>query len=253
MSNPLMHLDRKAFLSAGFLVTKRFQRPAYASSRLLPDYLLSASSCLGTFIPDTWCIDWTGESRELRGEKAKSFGLTDEALQGLMKFVTSRFEKSFFWPNVCASLDAARNIVKSFLPDRTDIVVLELALAQACVKEFCQAAEPQPPKEGVSPQGRQGVYEMILKGRPVLETGIPLGFEPLVFNMGLSCSWLCNGLEVTVNRDLGIAPNPLGLISTLSEALQCVAHISQDHVNAEPGLWLPWLLVDHTQEPVEAP
>jgi hypothetical protein len=89
---------------------------------------------------------------------------------------------------------------------------------------------------------------MILKRRPVLETGTPLGFEPLGFNVGLSCSWMCNGLEVTVNRDLGITPNPLGLISTLSEALQCVAHISQDHVGAEPGLWLPWLLVDHTQE-----
>jgi hypothetical protein len=154
-----MHLDPNAFLSAGFLVTKRFQRPPHVSSRLLPDYLLSASSCLGSFIPDTWCVDWTGDSRELRREKAKSFGLADEALQGLMTFVTSRFEKSFFWPNVCASLDAARDIVRGFLFDQLDIVILELALAQECVDEFCRAATTPPARNGFSPEGRQGVHD----------------------------------------------------------------------------------------------
>ena len=77
-----------------------------------------------------------------------------------------------------------------------------------------------------------------------------LGFEPLVFNGGLSCSWLCNGLETTVAEQLGIRPNASGLISTFEEACRCVEFISRDEIGAEPGLWLPWLVIEHpTKQP----
>lgn len=243
-----MHLDHRDYLTAGFFITKRVKRPTYCSGDLLPDYLLSASPCLGTFIPDTWCIAWTGDTPEFRWEKAAAFGLTEDDLKLLTQFVTPRIEESFKWPNVCSSLAAARELVHGFLAAQPDIVIFELALPQQYADEFRLAAEPPPPQEGFAPWGRQGVHEMILKGQPILGTGNPLGFEPLVFEYSLSCSWLCNGLEVIVHRDLGIAPNPFGFIGSLTEAVRCVAHISREDVGAEPGLWLPWLIVDHTKE-----
>jgi len=88
---------------------------------------------------------------------------------------------------------------------------------------------------------------MILAGNPVADGGVSLGFEPLVFDGSTPpCSWLCNHLEVSVHRDLGIVPNRHGLIGTYDEARRCTDCISRDDVGAEPGLWLPWLVVDRS-------
>jgi hypothetical protein len=49
-----------------------------------------------------------------------------------------------------------------------------------------------------------------------------------------------------VARALGIMPNAAGLLADPEEARRAVAYISGDGVGAEPGLWLPWLLIEHT-------
>ncbi|HEU5171320.1 MAG TPA: hypothetical protein VFU46_12320 [Gemmatimonadales bacterium] len=77
-------------------------------------------------------------------------------------------------------------------------------------------------------------------------SGRRLGFEPLVFYHALGCSWLCNGLDRLVARDVGIRPNASGLLADADEAHRAVEYISRDDVGAEPGLWLPWLLVEHS-------
>lgn len=242
-----MNVDSTDFLSAGFFITKRVHRSSYNSPDLLPENLLSASECICTFVPDTWCVAWTGDTPELRWEKAKVFALDPEALARLTDHVTSRFEVSFGWPNVCFSLAAAREIVQGLLTDRKDVVVFELGLHKQFMEAFLKAAEPPPSPPGHAPMGRQGVLEMILKELPLAAGGIPLGFEPLVFYYSLSDSWLCNGLETVFHDRLGLTPNAQGFIASLEEALRGVELLWEGKVAAEPGLWLPWLILDHTR------
>jgi hypothetical protein len=235
------------FVSAGFFVTREVDRPSYVSTDLLPDRMVSASACVAPFIPDTWCIEWTQDTPECRAEDAKAFALDSAALGKVTAWVTPRFGKTIGCPNVLKDFDSAKDLVDLFLGSLLDVKVLELGLHRSMTEEFSREAEPPPQKPEFVSTGRQGVHEVILQGNPPAQGGNILGFEPLVFDCSLSCSWLCNGLDTVVEQTLGIRPNQYGFIGTFDDARRCVAYISRDEVGAEPGLWLPWLIIDHTQ------
>lgn len=236
------------FISAGFLVTREINRPSYVSATLLPDRIISASSCIAPFIPDTWCIEWTQDTPEERIENAKGFALDFNTLGKVTAWATPKFGKTIGWPNVITDFHSAKELVDLFISTLPDFKVLELGLHRSLVDVFCHEAEPPPQKPGFAANGRQGVHESILKGNLLTQSGEILGFEPLVFDCSLSCSWLCNSLDTAVEQDLGIRPNQHGLIETFAEASNCVEYISRDDVGAEPGLWLPWLIIDHSQK-----
>jgi hypothetical protein len=186
------------FISAGFIVTRPIARPSYASADLLPDLIVSASPCLANFIPDTWCIEWTQDGLQSRIEKAEVFGLDSSGLTEVTAWVTAKFDDSVAWPNVLMNIEVARQFVNIFLNSLSDVRILELALHRSHIDQFCQKAEPPPQQPGFAPIGRQGVHEAILKTTPPTNGGRILGFEPLVFDFSLSCSWLCNNLETAV-------------------------------------------------------
>lgn len=234
-----------SFTSAGFLVTRRVERPDYLSPDLLPEKIISASSCICSFIPDTWAIEWTGDTGESREEEASIFGLESSQLEKVIEWVNPLLNKDIGWPNVCFRLDTAREIKRLFLPSLDDVVIIELALPDSLVDSFKEEAKPSAQDKFAGIFGRQGVYEAVLKGQRASSAGRTLGFEPLVYDGALSCSWLCNGLEKEVRENLGIYPNKQGLIKAFKDAQRCVDYISKEEVGAEPGLWLPWLLIEH--------
>jgi hypothetical protein len=242
-----MYIQLSDFISAGFLVTREVDRPSYVSAELLPPRIFSASGCIAQFIPDTWCIEWAQNTPEQRVEDAATFGLDSIDMKAITAWTTPRFSTSIRWPNVIADVDTAKELVNRFLGTLSDVKVLQLGLHRSMTDGFCHEAEPPPQKPGFAPMGRQGVHEMILEGNPVAQGGHILGFEPLVFNHCLSCSWLCNGLDTVIAQAIGIKPNQYGLIEGFGEAHKCVEYISRDDVGAEPGLWLPWLIIDHTE------
>lgn len=234
------------FVSAGFYVTRSIARPNYADSLLLPDRIVSASRCITKFLPDTWCLEWTGDTDTERYEAAEFFGFDEHALLTLVSEATSAFDSQFGWPNVNWDLDSARSL-SALISDRTpDIRILELGLHDDFVETFCRDAEPEQ-HEGYAPVGRQGIHEMILQRRKISGLGTAIGFEPLLSDGMISCSWLCNGLETVVADRLDIRPNSNGLIDTFDDAAIAVSHIARDDVGAEPGLWLPWLIVEHNR------
>ncbi len=241
-----MTAPNASFLSAGFLVTRKVDRSQYHSPDLLPSRLISASSCICTFIPDTWAIEWASDTRDDSVRKAAFFGLDKHELPEIQAWITHGFQGLFRWPNVCPNIEIATNLVRRYLGGCNDIIVFELALHESYVEAFCRAAEPPPPKPGFAEIGRQGVHEVILERRRIRHDGHRLGFEPLEFYTSLSCSWLCNGLEKLAHDALGIRPNAHGLIEDFEDARKVVELISRPDTGAEPGLWLPWLLIDHT-------
>jgi hypothetical protein len=240
-----MRLD--SFRSAGFLVTRRFPRPEYSAADLLPALMVSASSDLATFIPDDWCIAWCGVAPEDRRAAAARLGIPPDRVDGVVATVTSRIAAAerYGWPNISYTLEAAWEMVRVGAPEG-GLTVLELGLAMVDVPALLEASTPPEPQPGAAPVGEPGVRIALRRDLPVLASGRPLGFEPLCFNTTLGCSWLCNGLEVPVAHELGIRPNGVGLLSDSEEARRAVAYISRDDVGAEPGLWLPWLLLEHS-------
>lgn len=177
---------------------------------------------------------------------AEFFGLTEDQLVDLITTVTPGFDQKFGWPNVIWELDTARSLATTFL-HCPEVRILELGLHHEFVAMFCRDAEPEQ-HEGFAPVGRQGIHEALLKHRRTSDRGTPLGFELLLSDRTLSCSWLCNGLETVVAEQLHIKPNGTGLIETIDEAHPVTSFIAREEVGAEPGLWLPWLIIDHTTD-----
>jgi hypothetical protein len=235
------------YISAGFVVTRRLSRPAYCSPDLLPSTIVSASGDLGAFLPDVWAIAWCGVQPDDRRAEAAKLGIGPERVAGIVARVTALIadDSRYGWPNICYSLDAAAEMVRLAASERGGLLVLELGLDVRDVPGFLEASTPPVAEPGMAPYGEPGVRIALRRGAPVLANGRPLGFEPLVFDGALGCSWLCNGLEAAVASALGIRPNASGLLADAQEARRAVAYISGDAVGAEPGLWLPWLLVQH--------
>ena len=234
-------IDTSDYYSAGFTITRRVDRPDWCSARLLPEKLLSLSDHICPIAPETWCIEWTGDTRETRLEKAAAFGLDADGLERLTAWVTARFGESIGWPNICLDPGTARELA-SLLP-APDLAHCELAVHRRHWKRFMRAAAPPPHQPGGAPVGPPGIYEA-LQRKAAVTTGKVLGHEPLVFDRSLSDSWLCNGLDREVESELGIRPNRHGFIESFEDACRCVEYISRDDVGAEPGLWLPWLVVE---------
>ena len=233
-------------VSGGFYITQSIQRPAYSNPRLLPKRVVTASRCITKFLPDTWCIEWTNDCVSERKMTAEYFGLNENEMYSLISEMTAAFDSSLDWPNTIRDLKFARSIADSFLADEPDIRILELGLHSEYVRAMCEDMEPEQ-HAGFAPVGRQGIHEAILRMQQVSRTGMILGFEPLLSNHSIACSWLCNGLETEVAEHLAILPNANGLIDTFEEAQAAVSYIGRDEVGAEPGLWLPWLIIDHTK------
>jgi hypothetical protein len=63
--------------------------------------------------------------------------------------------------------------------------------------------------------------------------------------MALGCSWLCNELETEVGKR-GIRVNEHGLFEDFDSSLKFAEWLNTGEIGAEPGLWLPWLLLDYS-------
>ncbi len=219
----------------------------YGARELLPETILSASSCICPFVPGTWAIAWCSHSRSERASQALRFGFSEDSLDNLISTVTliASDASNYGFPNVCFSIEAAVALVQTALPDVPGLVLFELGLHQDYVDVFCKEAAPPASPPGFAPVGENGVLSAVRRNTQLSGTGRLLGFEPVVFDASLSCSWLCNGLEREVASILGVRPNEHGFLSDLESARRSVTYISRPDVGAEPGLWLPWLLVEH--------
>jgi hypothetical protein len=116
------------------------------------------SACISRFIPDTWCIGWTGESRV---EEAQAFDINRKTLSKVIDRVTPRFGSQLGWPNIVFNLETARQLVEQFVSTTNDFKKLELGLHKSFIEIFCNEAEPPPQQSGFAPIGHQGIHEAI--------------------------------------------------------------------------------------------
>jgi hypothetical protein len=172
--------------------------------------------------------------------------MSSEHWADVRSWATGEFDVSFGWPGVFYTVAAALDARRRFFDSVSRLKVIGLGLPRSWLEDFVLEATPSPSPDGFAPVGESGFLRMARRAEPLATGYHPLGFELLNLEMGhLVHSWLCNGLEVHCSEALGIVPGPTGLIDTYEEAERCLSEINKDDVGREPGLWLPWWLVEY--------
>lgn len=225
-------------VSGGFYVTHLLRRPdGLAKQAPLPEWLLTLSSCLTEFLPDTWALEWVSCSHEERLEAMEKLGLPAESLSALMSFATEAFNREELgWPCVWQSLAAARAVKAGFAQTDSAMVIVELGVPVDYAEKLLADIAPE---DGL---GKPGFYARLESRTPLHDAGVVVGWEPLGVESGDSYhSWLCNHLQDAGLARLGITPGPFGLLPAEGDARGIVALI-EGGLGAEPVPWFPGVL-----------
>jgi hypothetical protein len=227
-------MDTAAVTAGGYVLTRRVSRDdRFMASDLLPAAFPSFSPCPAPQAFEYW---WDDES----ASAATDFGVDPGRVGEVARWYRSEFGVRLGAPTIAFFVEAVREFAAQFVADTSGLVLLGSGLAPAHRDRLL--AERAAPEE----LGEYGVYEMLQRRRPLATGERVLGFEPLSYQHGLEHSWVCNGLEREAADQLGIRPDAeTGLLSTETDAAAVIAMIEQGELGAEPGLWLPWLVVEY--------
>ncbi len=222
------------YVSGGYFLTRRVLRnDRFMSSELLPASFVTLSGCLADFALEFW---WNHEN--VAG--ATRFGVNENRLPALIDWYREQFDRRLGAPNVAFSTDVISEFLQNFVDDTTGLVILGCGVSEEHQERLLQGHRT--PEE----RGEYGVFKMLEGNHPLEPGGSALGFELMSYDLGLEHSWLCNSLEREVQSRYDIAPNlQTGLLESYEDAVTAADYISQDEVGAEPGTWLPWLVVQY--------
>jgi hypothetical protein len=215
-------------------------RPEWARTEL-PERIVSGSRCLNADLTDVWLDAWREREGDMEGvyrQASDEWGIDRQGVDALcLRYQTDR-EMDV---HGIRSRSAAQEIARQLLSARPDAVIVGFGLPRECVEEVVAVASAGG-AEGPPAMINQYIVDALEREQPLEAGATVLGFEPLVIDASLSCSWLCNGIDRAAAEKLGIGTNAFGLIERREDADRVVRYIREDG-HAEPGLWLPWLLV----------
>ena len=240
-------INLEDYYSGGYYITHYIEHPAFIPEAMRPVRTVTLTPCLNQFYPDHWSIEWCTLSDWQRLRSSSMFGTTPENISSFIRRVTDLVGIDFDLPNTCRSLDIARQYVGELAHKPDSLVIIGLGLHHSLVNDFLAETKPPVSEPGYAPIGECGSHLAISRKERLEPKGRKLGFEPLCFDDfgGRTCSWFCNGLEVPCQDQLGIGMNSLCLIDDFTDAMRCMEYISRDETGAEPGYWVPWLLVSY--------
>lgn len=228
-----MAMADREFLAGGYFLTRLIERnDEFMAPDLLPDRIMTLSSCLTHVALEFW---WNQENVA----EAADFGVPSDRRPDLITWYLDQFESRIGAPGVAFSTAVLREFVDRFVPDPSGLVILGCGLDAKSAARLIRDRRAPPER------GEYGVFEMVEKHVPLEEGGTPQGFEVVSYEYGLEHSWLCNSLERDVHEQFGSEPNGRGLLDTFEEAATVADYVNRDDVGAEPGLWLPWLVVQY--------
>jgi hypothetical protein len=226
-------VDDRALVAGGyFLVRPGAEGDRYGASDLLPERVLSLSSCIADFALTTW---WSLDN----AVEAVDFGVDERRLSDLVDWYRAHLDSSLGFPNVAFDRSVIGEFVHEFVDDPSDLRVIGGAISRLDTERLLAFEQAVASAD----LGRYGVCEMLERNLEPDAGGVVVGYEPVSFQYGLECSWLCNGLESGVAASLGFGPDPsTGLVAAIEDAARLTDLVNEGHVGAEPGLWLPWQL-----------
>lgn len=235
-------------VSGGFYVSRIVNRPPWISDALLPERLLTLSSCLTDFFPDAWAIEWASYSEAERIAAAAKVGVRANDIPMLIRFATDALDSGRLgWPCVWQSSSAALEAITKFDCSPMEFAILELGIPVDVVEELLNELAPNPC------EGELGLYTCLRKNEPLDVAATSVGWELLgVEHGGQFHSWLCNSLQDALAAATGAKPGPFGLLETEHDARALDALIANG-LGAEPVPWFPGLIsrLEWSADPVE--
>ncbi len=221
--------------SAGYVLVAESVRPDYMDSRLIPETVLSISTCICEHHPNIDVL-W-GMSTQAKATYEHELKLNQQGSTELMAWIDTYHESGQLgYPQTFQSLDLAHTFKRQFL-SHVAVKVVGLALPEAHISTFLEDSEM-----GESPE-RYGIERFVMR-RENVETGHLLGYEVLGYEKGIFHSYLCNGLESEFAEQFPFRLNEHGLIPTLEEAERYCTYSNQEDVETESVLWLPWAIFE---------
>lgn len=207
---------------------------------LLPQRFWSLSDCLCKIFPGTEALSWAKGDKDTQRHFREALSLSEREAEKLRAWVDARFnEGAIGWPSVFLSLDVAHQFGRLYLQDVPNLKLVATGLPQSNVLALVEDGV------GDASQGQSGVEAQLLKRLALPKEGWRRrGYEILGHDHGGFHSFACNGLEEDYKDKLGIKLNAEGLIESLQEAALATDYTGRDDVGAEPGLWLPWLMLE---------
>ena len=228
------------FAFAGYLITRPVARPAGMDSSLIPERILTASSCFACVLPDTWALSWGNVTEEERREALRMFGIAEKRFADLARDVDAIFHRgAIVFPSLIVDEEAARELW-TWTKGCEDAIVLGLGLPMQLVPRFLedQGRFRNPPPDPIS---------VLEQRRPMPSGGELRGFELLASDPPgtFSHTQICNGLEKDLLERHGAHLNAFGLIDDLALAQRWATEITREKLG-EPLLWLPWAVFDYS-------
>lgn len=229
------------FLGGYYLVqaTPRSELEEWWPPPLVPRIFWTVDEYICNLFPGSWGPTWVRPSPRELEEVRQNLSLTEKELVTLREWVDSQMDRGVFgWPNVFLDPEAAREFHHRYLSARADVKLLTISLPDIYVEEFLRHAAG-------SNQGRDGVYQMMMKRANAPECLRTHGFEVLGYDMGSFHSFVVNYLQVEYRDKLAISLNAFGKIDDYTQATRAADHTRLDTTGAEPALWLPWRIDEH--------
>lgn len=221
----------------GYYIVRPLPTPIGLGDGLLPENILTLSSCLTDVFPPWWALPSTQRSTEEQAAAIAELGLHEARLEPLMHLVNDSLRRGdLHWPCVWQSPQAAERALSLLHEGSVEFHVIELAVPVAARAGLLRELEPDP---GL---GACGLYTVLRANKEAEPVGVRLGWEVLGVEFGGDFhSWLCNGIHKIARDRLGIRPGALGLLQSEAEARSVVGLID-DGLGAEPVPWFAGLL-----------
>ncbi|RJP02832.1 hypothetical protein D3D03_03300 [Exiguobacterium sp. RIT452] len=216
-------------------------RKDYMDEKIVPETVLSVSSCLCKQYPDT-SILW-GNSEVKKARYMDQLGLSLNTVQLFEQWIEEhRNTGDVLFPQVFSSLHSAQDFLNRFLIQHPGIRIISIGLPERYKSDFLEDIElfssknPEP----------YGVEKMLLQHHPPEKDGAKkVGYEVLGFDSGSFHSYLCNGLERDFRQHFNFSPNRFGLIDSIEEADRYSDYCNALGEETESVLWLPWGIFEH--------
>jgi hypothetical protein len=202
---------------------------------------------LTELLPDVWCFA-PDESDPVKAT-INTLGLEQHDLVELNKWFRDRIDdNTVVWPSLFRNPWTAHDALRKFFQrnaTENELVVLGLGVTRESAEAIDNEME-----SNAMPGTQLYIPELeVLRERQSLDdSGKVLGFEILCFFAigGFSCSWYCNYLHQEGKKHLGVTPGKLGLLESQADAAAMAELCNRPEIAAEPGLWVPVLLVEFT-------
>lgn len=232
----MTNIDRSQFYSGGFFLIRAIETPqGLDDSDLLPEKIISLSPC---FCPK-FDIHWN--VKIMNSDEIIEFGVSESKWEQFEKWCDNNWFKQIEIGGMFNSIKYAQDFVDEFISDTTDLYLIEVGLPIYFVNDKL--------RELTSDNSDVSINKRIVEKTPLLQNGIPLGFEVVGSeSYGFSCSWLCNYIHRDMHELYDINPNQYGLLDDYNDAKKVYDWIAEDEMKgtrAEPIPYDFWLLVSH--------